>query len=139
MNPVFFTDRDLGKQFPDTLRAAGCRVERHADHFAPTAPDEKWLAFVGRKGWCAVTHDGRIRYRPNELVAVERHGVALLVVVGKAPLPQLARHFVMTLPRIHAFLSEHEPPFIAKVYRPSPSALAMNPNAPGSIDLWYPR
>ena len=92
MNVVFFTDRDVGKQFPDILRASGCRVERHADHFAPTASDESWLAHVGRKGWCAVTHDARIRYKPNELAAVERHRVRLLVVVGKAPLPQLAIH-----------------------------------------------
>lgn len=139
MNVVFFTDRDLGKQFPDILRAAGCRVERHADHFAPTASDESWLAHVGRKGWCAVTHDARIRYKPNELAAVDRHRVRLLVVVGKAPLPQLAIHVVKTLPRIHAFLKQHEPPFIAKLYRPTPSALATNPDAPGSVELWYPR
>jgi hypothetical protein len=31
--PVFFTDRDLGKKFPEILRAAGPKVERHADHF----------------------------------------------------------------------------------------------------------
>jgi PIN like domain len=136
---VFFTDRDLGRLFPETLRLAGCRVERHADHFTPTASDELWLAHVGRQGWCAVTHDARIRYKPNELAAVVRHRVPLLVVVGKAPLPQLARHFVTTLPRIHAFLREHEPPFIAKVYRPAPSILAENPNASGVIDLWYPR
>lgn len=139
MNVVFFTDRDLGKQFPEILRAAGCRVERHADHFAPAASDEAWLAHVGRKGWCAVTHDARIRYKPNELAAVVRHRVRLLVVVGKAPLPQLATNFAMTLPRIHAFLNEHEPPFIAKMYRPTPSALDANPSAPGAVELWYPR
>jgi hypothetical protein len=139
VNVVFFTDRDLGKQFPDSLRAAGCRVERHAEHFAPTASDESWLAHVGRTGWCAVTHDARIRYKPNELAAVERHRVRLLVVVGKAPLPQLAIHFVKTLPRIHAFLKRHEPPFIAKLYRPTPSALVTDPDAPGSVELWYPR
>lgn len=85
-----------------------------------------------------MTHDGRIRYKPNELAAVVRHCVALLVVVGKAPLPQLARHFVATLPRISEFLNEHEPPFIAKVYRPVPSLLDGNPDAPGAIELWYP-
>jgi hypothetical protein len=40
---VFFTDRDLGKQFPARLREAGLAVERHADHFAADAPDSAWL------------------------------------------------------------------------------------------------
>jgi hypothetical protein len=30
VTPVFFTDRDLGKQFPGILRSAGLTVERHA-------------------------------------------------------------------------------------------------------------
>jgi hypothetical protein len=29
---VFFTDRDLGKRFPEILSDAGLTVERHADH-----------------------------------------------------------------------------------------------------------
>jgi hypothetical protein len=83
---TYFTDRDLGKQFPAILRAAGLVVERHADHFAPTASDEEWLALAGSNGWTAITHDARIRYKPNELAAVIRHHVALLVVVGSGAL-----------------------------------------------------
>ena len=67
------------------LRAAGLDVERHADHFAPAAPDEEWLAVAGAQGWLAITHDARIRYKPNELAAVKRNRVALLVVVGDLP------------------------------------------------------
>lgn len=73
MTPVFFTDRDLGKRFPEILSAAGLQVERHADHFAPDASDEEWLALVGSRGWVAVSHDRRIRYKPYELGAVLRH------------------------------------------------------------------
>jgi len=40
---VFFTDRDLGKQFPDILKDAGVHVERHSEHFADNAKDEDWL------------------------------------------------------------------------------------------------
>lgn len=138
MSPVFFTDRDLGKRFPQILAAAGVKVERHGEHFADHCPDEAWLESVGQRGWVVVTHDGRIRYKPNELAAVVRHRVAMLVVVGHAPHPQLAEHFVATLPRIAAFLAKHEAPFIAKVYRPSPSELARNPRARGSVSLWYP-
>lgn len=38
MSYVFFTDRNLGKQFPAILAAAGLTVERHHDLFAPAGP-----------------------------------------------------------------------------------------------------
>lgn len=135
---VFFTDRDLGKRFPEILSAAGMAVERHADHFAPDCPDEVWLEEIGRKKWIAVTHDGRIRYKPNELAAVVQHGVCLLVIVGHAPYPQLAQSFVATRLRILHFVGNYQAPYIAKVYRPPASEAAIDPNAPGRIELWYP-
>jgi len=134
----FFTDRDLGQQFPDILAAAGLVVHRHSAHFLPSGSDEDWLRLVGANGWVAITHDKRIRYKPNELAAVEEHGVRLLVVVGKAPFPQLAKHFVDTVPRVDDFLNAHQPPFIGKVYGPTAKELIINPNAPGTVSLWYP-
>lgn len=139
MNHVFFTDRDLGNRFPEVLRAAGLTVERHDDHFEHKTLDEEWLAEVGRREWVALTHDRRIRYKPNELAAVSRHRVSLLVIVGSAPYQDHAAAFVATLSRIEAFLTRHTPPFIGKVYRPSPSELKRNPQAPGRVELWYPR
>jgi hypothetical protein len=136
---VYFTDRSLGKKFPDILRSAGLTVERHADHFDPQTPDSVWLETVGMRGWVAITHDQRIRYKPNERDAVIERGVGLLVVIGKAPLPDLASSFVATLPRIERFIARHEPPFIAKVYRPSPRDLGRDRQAPGRIELWFPR
>jgi hypothetical protein len=137
VKPVFFTDRDLGKQFPETLRAAGLTVERHADHFKHDCPDEEWLQEIGRRGWIAVTHDRRIRYKPNELAAVNQNRVPLIVVVGSAPFSQLALGFVATYPRIERFIANHAPPYIAKVYRPPAGDLAKDPAAPGRIELWY--
>lgn len=136
MRGVFFTDRDLGKQFPARLREAGLTVERHADHFAHDTPDEAWLEEVGRRGWIALTHDERIRYKPNELAAVMRHGVRLLVVQGRAPYAQLAEWFVQTLPRVEAFVTAHAAPYIAKVQRPTPKELAANLTAPGRVRMW---
>ena len=127
MSRTFFTDRDLGNTFPNILTTAGLRVERHRDHFAPASPDAEWLEAIGRNGWVAVTHDARIRYKPNELAAVERYGVALLIVIGKAPFPDLARSFVANADAIQRFVDRQTPPFIAKVYRT------------GAITLWYPR
>lgn len=135
---VFFTDRNLGKRFPEILAAAGLEVRRHADHFAHDAPDEDWLQAVGQNGWVAITHDGRIRYKPNELATVKECGVRLLVVIGAAAFPALAKHFVDTAAKVEQFVNEGKPPFIAKVYRPSAAALIKNPNAPGSVVHWCP-
>lgn len=137
MTVVYFTDRDLGNRFPEILRSAGLTVEQHKDHFAPGAPDEAWLASAGARGWIVLTHDRRIRYKPNERDAVMRNHVALLVIVGAAPYPDLARAFVATLPRIERFLARHKPPFIAKIYRPSP-AEAQRGTAQGRVELWCP-
>lgn len=136
---VYFTDRDLGRRFPEILRIGGLTVERHADHFEPDTTDEEWLEEIGKRGWIALTHDRRIRYKPNERDAVMRHSVGLLVIVGAAPYPDLAQAFLATLPRIEHFLARHNPPFIAKVYRPSPAETAKESTAPGRIELWYPR
>ncbi len=138
MSFVYFTDRDLGTRFPEILRSNGLTVERHADHFAHDTPDETWLEAVGKHGWIALTHDRRIRYKPNERDAVMRHGVALLVIVGTAPFPELARAFVATVRVIESFLHRRKPPFIAKVYRPSPAEVARRSAAPGRVELWYP-
>ena len=139
MSIVFFTDRDLGSRFPETLAAAGLTVERHQDHFAHDCADEVWLRSIGERGWVVLTHDRRIRYKPNELRAVMQYGVALLVIVGKAPHSELAHAFVATLPPIRRFLARNSPPFIGKVYRPSPSEVTRNPIAPGRVELWYPK
>lgn len=138
MTFIYFTDRDLGSRFPEILRSSGLTVERHADHFAPDTADEVWLKEVGTRGWIALTHDRRIRYKPNERDAVMRHNVALLVIIGAAPFAELAHAFVATLPRIEHFLARHKPPFIAKVYRPSPADAAQHGAAPGRVELWYP-
>jgi hypothetical protein len=92
----------------------------------------------GERGWIALTHDGRIRYKPNELAAVIRYDVALLVIIGDALYPELARAFVATLPHLERFVAAHRPPYIAKVYRPSPAEAARG-EAAGRVELWHPR
>jgi hypothetical protein len=135
---IYFTDRDLGKKFPQILADAGLALERHGDFFPPDGPDEQWLEYCGKNGRIAITHNQRIRYTPNELAAVIRHRVALLVVIGHAPFPELAHHFVNSIRRIETFVDVHEPPYIAKVYRATPLEIAKKPAAAGSVSLWYP-
>lgn len=139
MDRVWFTDRDLGKQFPTILTEAGLRVERHGDLFPPDGSDEQWLAHCGTKGRVALTHNSRIRYVPNELAAVRQFRVQLVVVVGQVPTADLARNFVATLPLVEARLDREPGPCILKVYRPAASDLARSPGMPGRVELWYPK
>ena len=138
MTRVHFTDRDLGKQFPRILAEAGIAVERHADLFPPGGSDEEWPEHCGTKGRVAVSHNSRIRYVPNELAAVKRFAVPLFIVVAKATTTELAHNFVRTLPRIESMLDQLRPPFIAKVYRPTSTAMA-TAAAAGSVEVWFPR
>ena len=139
MSRVFFTDRDLGKQFPRILAEAGIAVERHADLFPPDGNDEEWLEYCGRNGRVAISHNSRIRDVPNELAAVKRFAVPLFIVVGKATAAELAHNFVRTMRRIESMLDERRPPFIAKVYRPASTEMARSTTVVGSIEVWYPR
>ncbi len=139
MSRVYFTDRDLGKQFPRILAEAGIAIERHGDLFQPDGSDEEWLEHCGTKGRIAVSHNSRIRYVPNELEAVKRFKVPLLILVGQATTAELAHNFVRTLPRIEAFLEGRSPPFIGKVYRATPAELAKSAAAPGRVELWFPQ
>ena len=91
---------------------------------------------MSRRGWVVLTHDQRIRYKVNERTAVMANGLAVFVLVGDIPYPEFARVFVSILPRVEAFLDKNNPPFIAKVYRPSPSDLARNSEAAGRVEPW---
>ena len=133
---TYFTDRDLGHQFPAILREAGIHVERHTDHFDGPEKDEVWLPEVGRRGWIVLTHDRQIRRKVNERKAVMESGVAMFAVIGQQPYPQLARYLVNTFPLIERFLDHNEPPFIAKVLRPSDKQLLANPEARGRVQMW---
>ena len=139
MSRVYFTDRDLGKQFPRILADAGIEVERHGDLFQPDGSDEQWLEHCGINGRIAISHNSRIRYVPNELAAVKRFKVPLLILVGQATTAELAHNFVRSLHRIEAMLDDRAPPFIAKVYRPTPAELAKSAVAAGRVEIWFPK
>jgi hypothetical protein len=133
---VFFTDRDLGKQFPEILRNALIHVERHGDHFADDAKDEDWLKEVSQHGWYVLTHDQRMRYRPNEIAAIEKFKIGLFVIVGKAPMAELAQNFVFTFRQIIKFIEENPRPFIAKIYRPDQAKRESHVQPSGYVKLW---
>ncbi len=66
----------------------------------------------------ALTHNKRQRYVTIERDVALRSGLALFHLIGKMRHEELATSLVRTMPRIVAFRSHHEPPFIARVYRP---------------------
>jgi len=116
--PVFFTDRDLGKRFPEVLRAAGLQVVTHHDLFAERAvPDIEWLRTVGRRGYVVISHDETQTRRREELEAVVSAGVRAFYVIGKAPLEELAHEFVAVRDQVSELIRRRKEPFIAKVYR----------------------
>ena len=139
MSRVYFTDRDLGKQFPRILTEAGIVVERHGDLFPSDGSDEQWLEHCGTNGRIAISHNSRIRYVPNELEAVKRFKVPLLILVGQATTAELAHNFVRTLSRVEAFLDGRVPPFIGKVYRATPAELTKSGAAAGRVEVWFPK
>lgn len=115
--PTFFTDRDLGKRFPQLLQDAGLRVELHERHFKPDTPDEIWLSRIRERGWVAVTRDGRIRYSPLALEAMMSSGAQLFVIVGKLTNDDAAAVFIARQKQIRALLAKNSDAFIAKVRR----------------------
>jgi PIN like domain len=86
---VYFTDRDLGKRFPEILRSGGLTVERHADHFAADTADEVWLKQVGRRGWIALPPGTCAAFTDAILGALQLRircrGAALLLVTVLQP------------------------------------------------------
>ena len=136
MRYVFFTDRDLGKRFPEALATAGIQVEPHHAHFAHDTPDDIWLAAVGQRGWFALTHNKRIRYTPNEIAAVRAHGVGLFILVGRATMAELAQNFIASQDVVERFISANHRPFVAKIHRgPLPSDNNQR-SRPGRVTLW---
>lgn len=116
--PVLFLDRNLGKHvIADRLRAEGMPVEVHDDHLPPDAPDEDWLAHVGRKGWVALTKDRNIRYRTAELAAIRKHGARVVVVRAKnATAADVAEMVVKGRRRIARFAAKPSGPLVAALY-----------------------
>ncbi len=116
--PVFFTDRDLGKSFPAFLRSHGLLVEPYHEHFKrQMVPDRERLSFVGERNWIAVTHDRNIRYKTVEVDTLMVAGVKAFVIIGAAPHLELAEAFVKAASSLRDFVHSNPAPFIAKVYK----------------------
>ena len=93
------------------------KVEVHDDHLPLDAPDEEWVALVGRMGWVVITKDKNVRYRAAELDAIRRHSARVIVIRMKnATGPDIAELLVNGRRRIARFAAETPAPFVAGIY-----------------------
>ena len=117
--PILFLDRNLGKHIiADRLRSAGMKVEAHDEHLPPDAPDEDWIALVGRMGWVALTKDKNIRYRTAELESIMRNAARVIVIRARnATGSDIAELLVKGRHRIARFAARTPAPFVAAIDR----------------------
>ncbi len=93
------------------------KVEVHDDHLPADAPDEDWLALVGRNGWVAITKDRNIRYRAAEIDAIRIHSARVVVIRMKnASGSDLAELLAKGRRRIARFAARTTAPFVARMY-----------------------
>ncbi len=117
--PTLFLDRNLGKHIiANLLRDNGMAIEVHDDHLLPAAPDEDWIALVGRKGWVAVTKDRNVRYRMAELQAIRQHSARVVVIRMKnATGPEIADVLIKGRKRIALFTAKTPAPYVAGIQK----------------------
>lgn len=116
---TLFLDRALDfDTLYNALVAAGVSVIRHRDQFADDAPDPEWLPVVGHRGWIVLTKDKAMQRSEIEKAAIKNARVGVFILV-RSDLSgyEIATIFVKALPAIMRILSQHAPPFIAKVFR----------------------
>ena len=117
--PTLFLDRNLGRHIiAKLLRDAGMAVEVHDDHLREDAPDEDWIALVGRKNWVAVTKDKNIRYRTAELDAIRKHSARVVVIrMNNATGPQIADALMKGRCRLVRFTANTPAPYVAGIQK----------------------
>lgn len=100
--PEFFFDRSLGKISARRLRDQGHVVHLIAEFYvddAQTIADEDWIAEGCRRGWVLLTKDRRIRYRAQELAALQG-GLLFCLSDGNASLDTIAETWAVAMPAI---------------------------------------
>lgn len=100
--PEFFLDRSLGKGSARRLRELGLAIHLIAEFYPDDAADiadEEWIAEGCRRGFVLLTKDKRIRYRAEELAALQG-GLMFCLADGNADLDTIAHVFAEAAPAI---------------------------------------
>jgi PIN like domain len=117
-----FLDRSVGRiQLPTLLRAQGLTLVTLAEHYGMPA-DEKiedttWLRDTAALGWACVMKDERIRRRPAERLAVQRHRARVFYFTrGDLTAQQMADRIITNLDAIAEACGQDGP--FAYVFHP---------------------
>lgn len=118
----FFADRNLGRyDFAEFLRQRGFVVHNHDDHFRGNEDDTVWIPAVAERGWIILSADRNILRVHMELAAVMLSGARFFNLIGgDARTVDHARNVVNSIEKIKEAVAVTSPPFVAKLYRPSP-------------------
>jgi hypothetical protein len=89
---------------------------RNRSLFAPEAPDDEWLSFVGHRGWIAFSQDYRMHLEPAPLAAIKQHNAKVFYLWGAdAPKWQKMRSFAAAFDRILDEANATDGPFVRRV------------------------
>ena len=84
--------------------------------FAIDAPDDEWLAKVGRKGWVVITQDRKFHKETLELAAVKAHSVRCFYLHGGSDaMWSTFCNLISAFPRIVEIAGREPAPFIYQV------------------------
>ena len=117
---AFFTDRDLGKQFPKILRQADIEVRAYFEEF-PTddaVEDPQWILRATELGLIGITNDWNLRKeRDAQRMIVLCSARIFIMRTRDLTHPQSAEIFVQARVKVERLLRKHDGPFIARVWR----------------------
>ena len=112
----FLVDNNLGPQLAAGMKGFGEDVVHLTEYLEPNVPDTEVLAHVGSEGWCLVTRDHRIRYRPAESGALKTHQVGVFFMGGKnLRRCQIIQQFVRNWPKMKKLAGTTKRPFAFRV------------------------
>lgn len=112
----FFVDNNLSQQLAAGMKGFGEDVVHLREFFPPDVKDTELLARVGSEGWCLVTRDDRIRYRPAEATALRKNKVGAFFMGGKnLSRCQIIQQLVRNWPRIKKLAAKTRRPFAFRV------------------------
>ena len=125
-----FLDRNLTSRILlQELRKAqitkdmGLDIRAHGEEFPEfntlrEVTDAEWLEEIGQRGWLILSRDLKIQYNQAEKQAIKDSRASFFAITAKnLPSTEMARFILKAMNRIVIFAEQHNPPFIARVYR----------------------
>ena len=98
------------------LEARSIACEKHLDHFPAGTEDVVWLPEIGRRSWCLLTSDARIRWNHLEKEAVRTNGVRMFYFTSNNLSGQeMSEALARALPAITSISQQQPAPFIASI------------------------